>query len=739
MIAILVMTAIATATITQNEITMPDTVKAGQDYSIYVSYNTTFNQSTVKYNQETVHACTQNQCSVNLTRTAPQQYGTNISMNITITDENDTIQTSHNAYAQLAYLTINTTQANVTQATTTQGRLYWEDGTGMQGKEIQITYSFGKSSAKTTGSNGYYVNTMTVPDHLETGIYEAKTTSSFPKALTASQNMEVKGRTENPSISFDPNYISVNGVAADQQKTFQVQVKFNHTLNSPNSYQINMTLLGNRTSSTSQNYQYTGVVHAGTQEGAYLLTANATWTNDDGTKSKITATMPIYVNPTQSMEIDTSNVTNVNTDVGGNRTFIVPATNKGNTQTDLIYSISGDIPPGWITMDGKDELDPGEQSNITFLFKVPYTAKGNTYHGQLMVQSVKKDFTIKVIEPQFRIKELEDIYTLYQEPNFTIEFQIENNGTMDAKELKLIADCPNSWKCEFDDDEIVKIEKGKSIPRKLEVEVSDPEAVARKEIKITAKDTGDRKAEATATILINTEATNVIAEDLIVYYLTDPNYNQYYFVNSTKLVPKDTLNTSGIDGRVQRNSSISSWSVMLGNKTKGLGTICTASIIVGDTIYELDNKTSREKKQNLVGELGEYAYEVIQFQGLGECVIHLKYGEKETVTHVITAGIPPETSFQGTLADVEKFVRERDKEYGERQDEQMMYILAGCAVILGAILIIRMKGNWLKGHVYSDKINYEMMDKIGNDFKKIKGEITDGNERPNNEKKQFYE
>lgn len=736
--------AIGNAAITIGEINYPDSVKAGEDFYANVSYYCTTNDSVAvfeweysspDYNAFCYWDAGISVCFAQFQKVAPDIYGQNLSFNISVWGINESVTQTEKVYAQDVMLVLASENTSATKNLSASGNLTWEDGTSISGKQVIIDFGELEIKTATTDSNGKFSKQITVPELVISSSYNITASVNNPIQKETSETVYIFGRTSG-YIDFSPSYLIITDLGSEEQNR-TIDALFNYSGNDPNNFTMTLSIFGEEyvTNQTSHSFVFPVSEGSGDYEG--LITAD--WINDDNSTGIKSIVVPIYIESSFNISV-THNITEVNTTVDSSFELMVQVKSEGNDDVKLIYSVSGNIPQTWFSIIGNETIVSGAEENVTFNFVIPYAATAGTYEGHVVITTpsdvMKIPITVNVNGPEFKFNPIEPEYIIESEPKISIKLNLKNTGEMTARNISFSIECPGGWDCTVDKEKLGELKSGATFTLNANVLVKSPESVADKTITVTAEDTGKRTTSASTKILVRADSTKLVSDPIMVFNLIDPRFSKsdYYFVNESKLIPSHSLNVTGVSGRVQRDSSLSTWIVKLGDGSEGIGDICDVSLIVNGVKYDIDNTTSRTTGQALTGEVGSIVYEVYQFHKLGECVANLDYGDgKETITHIITSGEPPEQKIEFTKDEIEGYLKGVDEERKKEHDLEINVIVGAICLAALIFLLAVVYNDKIKGHFYKGKHM--------NDIHQFKKEIDNLREEDANAKvedNQFY-
>jgi|GEM_PF-3681387 len=724
LIIMLLMIAITNATITGLNVSTPATLKAGEAFTINVSYNSTSNSNTTLswgYSNPEIVSCSTNSCLLQFSRTAPNLFGENFTISVQVNDSNDTQEIIKNIQTQKVLLTLNATSANATQTTTASGSVKWEDGTPIN---TFVSIDFGGLKTITTNANGNYSVNYVLPEFVESGEYTITSTILTPTPVLSDDNIIVAGRTEG-SLSLSPSYV--------QSLDSTLTTSFSYSHNTPNNYNVTLNVLGETLSSTELTHSFQLNLPNATA-GEYEINALAEWINDDGTPANATTSVPLIISSDYNLLVNYSFNNSFSMKTDTHELFKINITNNGNTPITPDYSMIGSNPE-WFRINTTGRINVGETKELLINLSIPYEANAGGYKNKLMITTPSEvipiSFDVTIISPSFSFDQPTTEKVVDNSSNVQIIYKVINNGQANVEGLHFNTQCPQDWVCNITN-ETRSLAPNDYFSTIAKIGIINPESVENKEVTITATDKAGRKITTTTNIKVRADSTKLITQPNLVYVIESPDYteNTYYAATTNGLIRIENFsNLSAVIPRTERSSELSAWTVQINNNTKGLGTICDASLIIGDKKYDLTNNTVG-LKQALVGSVGSKVYEVYHFRKTGECVLSLDYGNgKQTKTYLVITGKNPEVTTSLTAGSITNIVNQAVNK--SKKDEQMIlkYIVYAFVItsllVLGRVLYKKRK----LGFVYEDT----PVDKFVNKFnEKIKGGEESG-------KKGFYD
>jgi len=534
-----------------------------------------------------------------------------------------------------AGLNMTVNQANVTQVMTASGYLVNDSTNSSIPGIIIVTYfdNFGLNFS-TTDSNGFYSNSITVP-MVATGNYSINSTAtSGEQNLT---NIQIYGRTAGV-LNVSPNIIYTSGA------NFSVSTSFNGTVQN---FSVNFSAFNITYNSTHLQANFS-VPTDNFSSGTYTIPVSSSWINDDGTRGVSDSSFSVVLQNNYSLSYT---CTSFNLNLAINSTQNASCILKSSSNTPLTIDVSTiGAASQWINLSNTSfVLEPGQSINFSIPISIPYSTRADKYPGKIFFSSAAgfQSFAmvLNLTEPSFAITGLGPIYNIEAIPTLNVTLTLKNTGSLPAYNLRTNVTCPSGWECSISPNEFPIMNASESRTIQLLVEISNPQSIANKQITLTAYD-GIRTNTVSTFITVVAMSTILTSDQFIVEELMNPILNTYYLLGADgNLFISPTLNVTTAVARTQRNSSLTSWIVKLGNRSAGIGTICDVSLVVGSNKYDINPATAYTTGQVLEGEVGSLVYEAYRVHQLGICKIDLIYsGEAETETWlVVLPNLPPGT------------------------------------------------------------------------------------------------
>jgi len=618
-----------------------------------------------------------------------------------------------------AGLSMDVTQANVTQVMTASGYLLNDSGSPISG--TVVTY-FGnpyfEKQFSSTDSAGYYSNSITVP-MIPTNDYTI--TSNATTGETNSTSIQIYGRTTGV-LTVSPSIIYTSGAP------FSVSTSFNETVQN---YSVNFSAFGNTYDSSDLADSFS-ISTNNFSSGTYTIPVTSRWINDDGTAGTSTSSFTVILQNNYSI---TYACGSFNMSLGINSTQNASCILTSNSNSPLTVSVSamGGVSQ-WITLNSSFTLESGQSTNYSIQINIPYSARAGEYTGTLFFSSPAGfqsfPMALNLTEPSFAITGLEPIYNIEAIPTLNVTLTLTNNGSLPVYNLQINVTCPSGWDCPISPNETIPIlNANESRTMQLTVGIINPQSVANKQITVTASD-GIRTTTVSTYLTVVAVSTILTSDQFIVKELMNPNTDAYYLLGADgNLFISQSLNTTGAVARTQRNSSLTTWVVKLGNRSEGIGTICDVSLVVGTNKYDINPVTAYSTGQVLEGDVGTFVYEAYRIHQLGVCKINLVYsGEAETETWlVVLPNLPP-----GTMEFTQKQLNDTLQGCVTSCDEKVsnmwawiIGIIIVAFVILMLVYFIRRK----EGYVNEDQGITVPSEESVEKLKELWGGETDGRRR----------
>lgn len=540
-----------------------------------------------------------------------------------------------------AGLNMTVNQANVTQVMTASGYLFNDSNSSslISGVTI-VTYfdNFGLNFS-TTDSNGFYSNSITVP-MVATGNYSINST-----ATSGEQNLtsiQVFGRTTGV-LNVSPNiiYTSISN--------FVVSTSFNGTAQN---FSVNFSAFNITYNSTHLQANFSIPTNNFTS-GTYTIPITSSWINDDGTIGTSSSSLTAVLQNNYSLSYTCTSF-NLNLAVNSTQNASCILKSSSNTPLTIAVSTMGTVSQWLNFTNASFTLGPGQSTNFSIQINIPYSARAGQYTGTIFFSSQASFQSFAIVlnltEPSFTIVGLGPIYNIEAIPTLNVTLLLKNTGSLPVYNLQTNVTCPSGWECNLlPNDSIPILNASESRTIQLVVEISNPQSVANKEITLTAYD-GVRTNSVSTFITVVAVSTILTSDQFIVKELKNPNPTSYYLLGADgNLFISQTLNVTNAVARTQRNSSLTSWIVKLGNRSAGVGTICDVSLVVGSNKYDINPATAYSTGQVLEGDVGTFVYEAYRVHQLGICKIDLIYsGEAETETWLVVLPILPAGTMEFT-------------------------------------------------------------------------------------------
>lgn len=581
--------------------------------------------------------------------------------------------------------TVTPTTVSVTQTITVEGYFFNSSG-GIPDALVIIDYDGHSVDTSTTDGTGHYQSSYTIPVQSSFGMdigIEVPTSGDY---LT--KTIYVKGR-EQKTISLNPNIVSV------VNNNLSFSTIFDSSLISNPSVFFNA--FNQSFSANTPSHAFIVPVPTNAIAGVYQLLINLNWTNEDGTMGLSNTTLTIFISEHSSLIL---NCSPLNLSLKSTQTYSANCSLLSTSNIPLTISLSttGEVSQ-WMAFNSSQPMLPNEQKNLSLSFSIPYAARSGNYSGNLFFTSqagvLSYPILIYVTEPSFVIENLSSEYTIEANPYLNLTAVVRNTGDIILKNVMLNVSCPSGWLCSANGTwENISI-NGTGIGT-VQIFLASPQSVPDKTVSITATD-GIRNATTTLKLIVKAESTMLITDPYLVKVFANPDTaaNAYYFLgpNNTIFI-SPSLDTTNALGRAQRDSSLSTWVVKLGNKSVGVGNVCDVSLIVNGIKYDMNPATAYTLGQALEGNLGDKVYEAYHFKSLGECVVNLVYGEKETITHLVATGNLPEPETPISKSDMLSFGKDIIENGLNANDSSKL---------LASIIILIIAGLFIFGIWYKNK------------------------------------
>lgn len=577
------------------------------------------------------------------------------------------------------------------------GSVLWTDGNALKGRWVELNSSICEYQRTETLSNGAYSLICSYDIFIPSDNYSIDVISYYDQNNHREGNTSILlyGNTS-ANLTIDPDSLEITDVSKVSTKSIIISWEKTEG-NSVEAVDLEVTVFdkdyklscpkvtGTEYSTCSKIFDIE--IPEKQDGGSYTLTGKANWTTDTGCNSSIlrTALVKVFSSPVFTVSKDSLTFKDVGVGVTKSETFDI--TSNGNEE--MAFSLSTDLKE--ISINSKEfTLGIGKTETINITVDVPYDTTGEEVKGKIWVRNnfgneTTIPVTLTTIQPW-----------LYWEPETqalnSTDLRFSFNATLKNKyspseNITITVDCPDVWKCALNEEDNITFFKVND-EKTFSVDVSATYSpVTTTTIALTAEDSAGRKATHIVT------SSNFTGKILTTGEMLTVNLKKYdktllYFIDTEMLKAKPEIKITGISPRTQR-STAGEWTVSLADDSRGIPDVCDVFVYVDgiNKSYKVDPDTS--VITTLSGDIGADAYEYLIFHKDGECRVHLKYSDAETLAYIVL-GSPQYSEEETQIASLHELTGKLSADLEEEKEwrTNMMGFGAIALLIILVILLI---------------------------------------------------